>query len=48
MTTPDSRPDRVTLLSERIKFRIDGEWTERPVAAEDWDTELLRWFGMTT
>ncbi|MCL1600982.1 MAG: arylamine N-acetyltransferase [Actinomycetia bacterium] len=41
-----SGPDRVTLLQERIKFRIDGEWTERLVAAEDWEAELSRWFGM--
>jgi len=40
-------PDRVTLLNERIKFRIDGEWTERPVAAEEWEAELERWFGLT-
>ncbi len=36
----------MTLLHERIKFRVDGEWTERPVAAEDWEAELERWFGM--
>ncbi len=40
-------PDRVTLLHDRIKFRHDGVWTERPVAAEHWDAVLLEWFGMT-
>lgn len=44
----DTGPDRVTLLNGRIKFRVDGEWTERPVAAEDWEAELERWFGLTS
>jgi N-hydroxyarylamine O-acetyltransferase len=43
----DGGPDRVTLLRDRIKFRHDGEWTEKPVAAGDWDTTLRQWFAMT-
>ena len=43
----DSGPDRVTLLKDRIKFRVDGVWTEEQVAAQDWAGELDRWFAMT-
>jgi N-hydroxyarylamine O-acetyltransferase len=42
----DGGPDRVTLLKDRIKFRHDGEWREEPVADEDWDATLDRWFAM--
>ena len=42
----DGGPDRVTLLEDRIKFRRNGEWTEEPVASQDWEAELQRWFGM--
>ncbi len=42
----DGGPDRVTLLSDRIKFRRDGEWTEEPVAPPEWAATLDRWFGM--
>jgi hypothetical protein len=37
----------VTLLKDRIKFRVDGVWTEEQVAAQDWAGELDRWFAMT-
>lgn len=41
-------PDRVTLLEDCIKFRRDGEWTERPVSAGDeWEATLSEWFNMT-
>ena len=43
----DGGPDRVTLLADRLKFRRDGEWTETPVAPEDWDAALNEWFDMT-
>ena len=40
-------PDRVTLLHDRIKFRRNGEVTERPIASEDeWVAELSRWFDI--
>jgi N-hydroxyarylamine O-acetyltransferase len=38
---------RVTLLSDRIKFRRAGDEVVYPVSAEEWDAELLKWFGMT-
>jgi hypothetical protein len=37
----------VTLLSDRIKFRRGGEWTEHPVTDEEWPDLLQSWFGMT-
>ena len=40
-------PDRVTLLSDRIKFRRSGTWTEEPVSADEWDAMLDQWFGMS-
>ena len=43
----DGGPDRVTLLRNRINFRRDGEWTEEPVAEEDWSATLAEWFDMT-
>lgn len=43
----DGGPDRVTLLSDRIKFRRNGSWVEEPVAEEDWATRLHEWFGLT-
>ncbi len=43
----DGGPDRVTLLSDRIKFRRAGVWEETPAAAENWGPELERWFGIT-
>jgi len=39
-------PDRVTLLSDRIKFRRDGEWREEPIAADEWAGTLEHWFEM--
>ena len=43
----DGGPDRVTLLADRIKFRRGGVWCEEPVAPDQWEAALLRWFGMT-
>lgn len=43
----DGGPDRVTLLTDRVKFRHEGEWTERPVTGEEWPELLEEWFGMT-
>ncbi len=38
---------RVTLLSDRIKVRRAGAEVVYPVSPEQWDAELLKWFGMT-
>lgn len=43
----DGGPDRVTLLSDRLKFRHGGVWEEHPVAPGDWDRLLMQWFGLT-
>ena len=43
----DGGPDRVTLLTDRIKFRRDGVWEEHPVDTEDWDRLLYDWFQLT-
>jgi N-hydroxyarylamine O-acetyltransferase len=43
----DGGPDRVTLLTDRIKFRRDGVWTEQPVTEDEWPDLLGTWFGMT-
>lgn len=43
----DGGPDRVTLLSDRLKIRRDGEVTETPVAPDDWEATLHEWFAMT-
>lgn len=43
----DGGPDRVTLLSDRLKFRRDGVWEEHPVSDGDWDRHLAEWFGLT-
>lgn len=43
----DGGPDRVTLLSDRIKFRQAGDWTEEPVAESEWAEVLGRWFDLT-
>lgn len=37
--------DRVTLLSDRVRWRRAGEWTEEPV--EDWAASLQEWFGLS-
>ncbi len=39
-------PDRVTLLEDRLRLRRGDEWTEEPVATEDWAKFLRRWFEM--
>lgn len=43
----DGGPDRVTLLSDRIKFLRNGNWTEEPVAEADWAALLDQWFDLT-
>ena len=43
----DGGPDRVTLLPDRLKIRRLGQWVEEPVAAEEWDGRLARWFDLT-
>ncbi len=43
----DGGPDRVTLLSDRIRFRKSGEWSEDPVTEDQWPEMLDLWFGMT-
>ncbi len=43
----DGGPDRVTLLSDRIKFRRGGTWSEQPVPSDKWDALLHEWFGLT-
>ena len=42
----DGGPERVTLLGDRLKFHSPQGVREEPVAAEDWDDTLERWFGM--
>ena len=41
----DDGPDRVTLTRDRLKIVRDGEATEQPVTAAEWDTHLRQWFG---
>jgi len=43
----DGGPDRVTLLTDRLKVRRDGRWHEEPVSEEDWDDVLAEWFDMS-
>lgn len=43
----DGGPDRVTLLSDRIKFRRNGNWEEHSVEPEEWDELLYDWFALT-
>lgn len=43
----DGGPDRVTLLSDRIKFRRQGIWVEHPIDPSDWDHLLAEWFDLT-
>lgn len=43
----DGGPDRVTLLTDRIKFLRNGEWREEPVAADMWAKALGRWFDLS-
>lgn len=43
----DGGPDRVTLLSDRIKFRRNGVWEEHRVEPEEWDRLLYDWFQLT-
>jgi N-hydroxyarylamine O-acetyltransferase len=42
----DGGPDRVTLLTDRLKLVRDGVVTETVVPAEHWDDTLDRWFAM--
>lgn len=43
----DGGPDRVTLLSDRLKLRRGDVWEEHPVHADDWERLLAKWFGLT-
>jgi arylamine N-acetyltransferase len=43
----DGGPDRVTLLEESIKFRRDGEWSERTINPDEFAPLLEEWFSMT-
>lgn len=44
----DGGPDRVTLLSDRIKFRRNGVTSEHPLTAgAEWRRALSKWFGLT-
>jgi len=43
----DGGPDRVTLLTDRIKIRRNGTTTEEPISTDEWDQALRKWFGMT-
>jgi N-hydroxyarylamine O-acetyltransferase len=44
----DNGPDRVTLVTDRIKFRRNGAWTEHPIDEESqWESLLEEWFGLT-
>ncbi len=44
----DGGPDRVTLLTDRIKIRRNGVITEESISpGEEWDRALRMWFGMT-
>ncbi len=40
-------PDRVTLLSDRIRWRRGNRIIEEPVAAESWAATLHEWFGLS-
>lgn len=42
----DGGPDRVTLVHDRLKLRRNGDWTETPVATQDWPAVLAEWFSM--
>ncbi|MEM9134818.1 MAG: arylamine N-acetyltransferase [Actinomycetota bacterium] len=42
----DGGPDRVTILTDRLKLQRDGETTETPLSADEWDDVLQEWFGM--
>jgi N-hydroxyarylamine O-acetyltransferase len=42
----DGGPDRVTLTGDRLKIVRDGQASETPVADDEWDDLLHRWFTM--
>ena len=42
----DGGPDRVTLLSDRLRIVRNGELTETPVEPADWGDMVLKWFAM--
>ncbi len=44
----DGGPDRVTLLSNRLKLLRDGRFTETPVPAAEWEATLGEWFAMSS
>ncbi|NND75453.1 MAG: arylamine N-acetyltransferase [Ilumatobacter sp.] len=41
----DGGPDRVTLTHDTLKVTRNDLTEELPVAAEEWDAQLHRWFG---
>ncbi len=43
----DSGPDRVTLLTERLKLRRGAVTEEVPVSPDEWNATLAEWFDMT-
>jgi N-hydroxyarylamine O-acetyltransferase len=43
----DNGPDRVTLLTDKLRFRRNGEWEDQPVLPQDWEKTLEKWFGLT-
>ncbi len=42
----DGGPDRVTLLSDRLKIQRSGSVEETPVAPAEWNATLAEWFHM--
>jgi len=42
----DGGPDRVTLLSDRLKIRRDGQWDEETVHEDSWLDHLAQWFDL--
>ncbi|MCP3935973.1 MAG: arylamine N-acetyltransferase [Actinomycetia bacterium] len=42
----DGGPERVTLLTDRLKFHGGRATTEIPVEEQEWDDVLAEWFGI--
>jgi len=42
----DRGPDRVTLTRDTLKVLRNGERSEEPVAADEWESVLHNWFGI--
>ena len=41
----DGGPDRVTLRTGRLKIVRDGVIDERALDGDEWERELVAWFG---